>query len=374
MEKRKKKYIVYVVLDIYPCATGGMEIFYNKLLPAIAEKKNVALITACEKIKTNHYLIYRIPRKILSIPCTGRFAGLFFTALTLIKLRNNIHIVHLPYTSNSGRWGFIFPLLKKYFGIAYLLHIHGGGMRPWEKLNADRFLFRHAFKILAVSNIIKNEYESRSRRKIDVVYPLVPFQAAQADRNDIRNQLGFHVNDRILLFVGSLKELKAPDVLLESFHQMGKKYIEDHQLKLIYVGDGPLKKNLEFKANCLGFKQHVIFTGKIPYNRVPQYYKMSDIYIIPSKFEGTPKSLLEAMFNKLPVIGSNVHGISNIIDHYNNGLLFRPNDSLDLKNNLLWLIHNQEKAAGFAESAFRHFEHNFSFNSTLKQLIASYQS
>ena len=76
------KYVAYIMLDIYPCATGGMEIYYNNLLPEIARHKKVLLITCCNKIKDTNYQIEYISKKLYSIPGTTRIATLLFTAFT----------------------------------------------------------------------------------------------------------------------------------------------------------------------------------------------------------------------------------------------------------------------------------------------------
>ena len=138
-----------------------MEIFYSKLLPEIAQKENVVLITKCNKIECENFKIITIPDKFLWIPGTGKLASILFTAVELIKLKKNIKVVHLPYTSMGGRWGTVFPLLKWLFGIDYLLHIHGGGMKEWKKLGADKVLFHSASKIISVSDVTKTEYEKK---------------------------------------------------------------------------------------------------------------------------------------------------------------------------------------------------------------------
>lgn len=363
-----KKYVAYVVLDIYPCAIGGMEIFYSKLLPEMAKIEDVALITACKKIESTSFRILRIPKKLFSIRGTGRFATLLFAAKALIKDRRNIKLVHLPYTSNAGRWGFVFPLLTKMFGIKYLLHIHGGGMKPWKKLNADKALFKYASKLLAVSDITKKEYEKRTGRTIEVVFPLIPFISAPESKDEIKLKLKFNPNDKIILFVGSLKELKAPDVLFEAFLQLDESFIKSNNLRLVFVGDGNLREELKNKVSSTSFQQYVTFTGKIPYSEIPQYYRIADIYVIPSKFEGTPKSLLEAMFNKLPVIGSNVNGINNILTHNENALLFDTGKTVQLSRFLSVLIMNDEKSKDLAQSAFNHYYKQFKFENTVYQL------
>lgn len=372
MKVNKKQYVTYLVLGIYPCQTGGMEIFYFKLLPKIAEKEYVALITHCNKIISDNYKIIRIPKNVFSIPKTSRIGTLFYVTLALVKHRKQIKIVHFPYTSNAGKWGFVLPLLKIIFGIKYLLHIHGGGMKPWQKRNADRILFKHADKLLSVSSVTKEEYQIRSNREIEVVLPLVQFEQAKESKLNIRRKFNYSLDVKIILSVGSLKELKAPDVLLEAFTQLGKEFIQEHKLRLIFVGDGPLRNQLAARTEELGLAPYVVFTGKISYDDVPEYYKMSDIYVIPSKFEGTPKSLLEAMYNILPVIGSNVNGISNLVKHNENGFLFQPNNSLDLKEKIIYVINNPEKAKHYAEKAHYYFSKHYNINTTITQLINFY--
>jgi len=230
MPDRERQSLVYVVFGIYPCSTGGMEIFYNKLLPEIAKTEDVILVTNCNKIESEAFKILIIPNKIFSIPGTTKIASLLYTATTLIRIKKHIKIVHLPYTSSSGRWGFIFPLLTKLYGIKYLLHIHGGGMKKWKRLNADKALFKHATKILAVSDITQREYEKRSGRNIEVVLPLVPFESSSESKEKARKILHISPQERVILYVGSLKGLKAPDVLLDAFVKLGKEFISQNRL------------------------------------------------------------------------------------------------------------------------------------------------
>ena len=374
MNINKEKYVVYLVLSIYPCSTGCLEIFYHKLLPEMAKRENVAIITSCNKLKNPNYKVIIIKKRILSIPGTGKFGIIIHSASALIKFRKNVKIIHFPYTSNSGRWGLLFPLLKKFFKISYLLQIHGGGMKPWKKINLDRILFRYADKILAVSTIIKDEYEKRSGRTIEVGYPLVPFVKASESKDYIKAKLKFNLEDRIILFVGSLKELKSPDVLLNAYIQLGKQYIEKNNIKLIFVGEGVLKESLIKQVNSNDLSQRVIFTGNISYFKVSYYYKIADIYVIPSKFEGTPKSLLEAMFNKLPIIGSNVNGINNIIIHNTNGMLFKEDHINELEAHIRTLLNDEEKADYLAKAACKTYKKSFSFKNSVRQLIYSYNT
>jgi glycosyltransferase involved in cell wall biosynthesis len=372
MPDPEKKYVVFVVPGIYPCSTGGMEIFYSKLLPEIAGKEDVILITKCGQAVHESFTTIHMPERILSLPGTGRFATLLFTAMALAGIRKQIKIVHLPYTSNSGQWGFVFPLLNRLFGIRYLLHIHGGGMRKWKKLNADKTLFKIAARILAVSETTKTEYEKRSGRNIEIVLPLVPFETTVESREALRKKHHMDPHDRVILFVGSLKELKAPDVVLEAFVRLGDKFVSANRLKLIFVGSGPLSASLKNRVNSLRWGKRVIFTGLVPYAEIPQYYRLADIYVISSHFEGTPKSLLEAMFNRLPIIGADVNGINSILTHNVNALLFEKDNADQLRQCMKDLVTDTDKAEVLSKEALARFNEGYNFDNTVVQLEKIY--
>jgi glycosyltransferase involved in cell wall biosynthesis len=371
--KLDSKYVVYIVPGIYPCSTGGMELFYHHLIPEIAKKLNVIMITSCNKVHAIDFTIIKIPDRIISIPGTARFAVLFFTAVNLIKMRKKIAVVHLPYTSNAGKWGFIMPVLRRFFGIRYLLHIHGGGMRKWKRMNADQALFINAEKILAVSEVTRTEYEKRSGRDIQVVFPMVPFKMVEKDKEEARAELGFNADDRIILFVGSLKGLKAPDVLLNAFILLGDQYIQEQKLKLVFVGDGVLKTQLKSAILQHGFEESVIIKGKVQNELVPPYYRAADIYVIPSHFEGTSKSLLEAMHSGLPIIGSDVNGINNLLENNRDAFLFIPNDPEDLSKQIDKLIRNPQVMIALGAKAIEKYNKLFSFEKTIDDLTNIYQ-
>ena len=374
MKDTTKKAITYVVLEIYPCYIGGLEIFYHKLLPAISERFDVILVTNCRKAKNDRYQIEKTSRKLFSIPGTTRFATLFFTALKLISLRRKIEIVHIPYTSNGGRWGFVFPFLKRFFGIKYMLQIHGGGMGKWKRFNADRSLFKHADKITSVSEITKAEYEKRSGRDIEVVFPLVPFEKPELSKTELRAQLNIDPEEFVILFVGSLKDLKAPNILLDAFLAFGLDTIAAKKLKLIFVGDGHLKPVMEKQVEQANAQAHVQFTGKVPNEEVPGYYNSADLYVITSQYEGTPKSLLEAMFNELPIIGSRANGIENVLTHKHNGLLFDIDDSAGLHEMINEALADGELRKSMGAEARVKYDADYSFGQTIDGLTRIYNS
>ncbi|GAG04436.1 unnamed protein product, partial [marine sediment metagenome] len=249
----------------------------------------------------------------------------FHIILKLKKLSEQIDVIHVSYTSNSV---LAYPMLlaKKLFGIPYVISIHGGGMHPWHPKTPHKLFFQQAGSIVAVSKTIKEEYELRCNRKIKVIYPLIPFKDSKISKNELINKYGFRDTDIIILSLGSIKRIKGSGILLHAFFKLGRKYIKNNNLKLLYVGTGPMKTSLEKIVEKKKFNEHIKFYGSVPYEKVHELYKVAHIYVIPSLFEGTPKSLLEAMFNGVPIIGSDTNGINNIIIDNWNGLLFKVSD------------------------------------------------
>lgn len=116
---------------------------------------------------------------------------------------------------------------------------------------------------------------------------------------------------RRICFVGRLEEQKNPLALLEA--------VKGLNVEVVVVGGGSLREQLEEKARVE--RLAVSFLGNLPHRQLPQLINNSDIFILPSLYEGHPKVLLEAMACGAPVIGTNVPGIRELIRHGETGLL-----------------------------------------------------
>jgi len=115
-----------------------------------------------------------------------------------------------------------------------------------------------------------------------------------------------------LLFVGSLAQLyKAPDILINAVAICVQEGID---LKLTMVGDGKHRSDLEAQVAALGLKERVCFRGQLTAgNAVQAELDQADLFILPSKTEGLPRAMVEAMARALPCIGSRVGGIPELL-------------------------------------------------------------
>jgi glycosyltransferase involved in cell wall biosynthesis len=116
---------------------------------------------------------------------------------------------------------------------------------------------------------------------------------------------------RRMCFVGRLDKQKNPLALLDA--------IKGLDIELIMVGSGPLEGLLQKKARDENLP--VRFLGNVPHGQLPEILNSASLFVLPSHYEGHPKTMLEAMACGLPVIGTDVPGIRELIEHRETGYL-----------------------------------------------------
>ena len=374
ISKHKKKvkinptHISFLMISplIYPHHTGGLELFNFHL--------------ACETSRRGndvHLLTRKLLPGIESIKIHRFFtrSWLVDALQTLLFCSFNSHVqaMHIPYTSNSN---LVYPinLLPHRRQIPHVVYIHGGGMHPWKDPAASRRFFHSASAVMAVSKRLQKEYAQRIDRPVEYIPPMIPFQMPVTGKVKLRLCLGFGPSDLIFLVVGSIKEIKGSDFLVRTILSMERGFLGHYHLRFVFLGDGPLRKPLEQEISSAGLQAHVIFKGLIPHEKVGDYFKAADVFLIPSKFEGTPLALLEALFHGLPAIGSDVEGINDILDDGHTGLLFKPFDSVALVEKIISLIQAPGLRKRLGQTGRQLFDAEYSFNRVMDRHLAVLQA
>lgn len=276
--------------------------------------------------------------------------------ISLDIFRDTLHkkfdIIHL-------HSGISIPLLAGYFvskknKIPLIITWHGDSVRiP----NQDRYcgfisslaiilykfiiqrILHDAIAIITVSNQYVNisQYLTKYREKIwcipnginlEEFYPIGNIEEMKT-KIDIDGK-------KIILFLGSLYPIKGPDILLNAIPDVIK-----HNNNVIFViaGDGNKQFYVNL-ANELNVSKYVRFTGYLNNNEKLNYLKISDVFVLPSRMESFGIVNLEAMASSLPVIATNVGGVSDLIQDKINGLLIPPNDHITLSNSIVELLKN----------------------------------
>ncbi|HOE10379.1 MAG TPA: glycosyltransferase family 4 protein [bacterium] len=153
----------------------------------------------------------------------------------------------------------------------------------------------------------------------------------------VREELGLTEDRKIIGTVGRLTREKRYDWLLDTL----KPVLESHPTCcLVLVGDGPERGPLESRAERLGIRDQVIFTGHR--KDVPRLLAAFDVYVLCSESEGYPVSLAEAMAAGCAVVSANVGGVSEIVTSGENGIVVLPNDAISLRDAVGDLLQNKQ--------------------------------
>ncbi len=163
--------------------------------------------------------------------------------------------------------------------------------------------------------------------------------------SELRQRYDLDPDKKIILSLGRISEEKSVDVIL---NQMPSLLKAQPNSQLLIVGDGPYMEHILQVTRDLNIEEYVVFTGSIPYDDVPYYYALADVFVSASKTETQGLTIFEAMASSCPVIvydDSNIDGI--VIDYYS-GRRFNTED--DLLQTLTETLSQPEKADSMAQN------------------------
>ncbi|HEX2947101.1 MAG TPA: glycosyltransferase family 4 protein [Clostridia bacterium] len=176
-----------------------------------------------------------------------------------------------------------------------------------------------------VQNVLKRYGVKKEMFRIPTGIQLNRFtkQLPDSERLGLRRALNISENDSILLSVGRLGKEKNIQELIGFMVKLTKC---DKNVKLLIVGDGPYRKELENEVKELGLEECVIFTGMVPQDKVPDYYHLGDIFVNASRSETQGLTYIEAMASGLPLLCRRDECLINVIDQGNNGFMYETED------------------------------------------------
>ena len=151
----------------------------------------------------------------------------------------------------------------------------------------------------------------------------------------LKKELGIKEDDFVILFVGRIAKEKSIDFLIDNQSSLVRK---NKKCKLLIVGGGPDLDVLKKKAKKLG--DNVIFTGKVPWNDVPNYYHLANCFATASTSETQGLTIIEAMAAGIPVVAYDDEAFNTVINEEEDGYLF--SDKKKYKNSIIKLMSDKE--------------------------------
>ncbi|MDF1859076.1 MAG: glycosyltransferase [Verrucomicrobiales bacterium] len=160
------------------------------------------------------------------------------------------------------------------------------------------------------------------QKKILTIYNGVDTQLFHlGEKGAVRAALDLPQDTPIALFVGNLLPIKDPELLLHAFAKLRRKS------QLVILGAGPLDSALKQLAGKLGIAKSIHFAGPQPPEKVALYMQAADTLCMSSKNEGLPNVILEAFASGLPVVSTNVGGVSEVVTTPELGTLTAPSNA-----------------------------------------------
>jgi glycosyltransferase involved in cell wall biosynthesis len=265
------------------------------------------------------------------------------------RLFSHYDIVHVHYPSSANIMAAA-PVLLRRKPLVVTIHgsdLHSLPQSGLQKLLVGNFL-RSADAVIAVSADLKHQLVKNlhiREEKISVIHvgcDLTFFKPRPAHEiAALKKQMGLDLDTMHILFVGAILVRKGLDVLFKSLAEIKA----PSRPVLLIAGAGPEHGLLENLAKTLGISDSVRWLGVKHPGEISALYAVSDIFVLPSRTEGTPTVMLEAMASGTPAIVSRVGGVPEVIAHDKNGFMVEPEDVAVLGKLILNLAHDPELRA-----------------------------
>ncbi len=349
---------------------GGLEtVVFNLLQHLNREKYNVYLGYLDNKTPQLHKFqkagikTYCLYRKIKRIDYHLPFR------LGRILKNKKIQLLH-SHNASCFFFGTIASNLARIKANVFTEH---GRMLPDRRLIkiTNRFLSHFNDRTVTVSQDMKKKllyYEKFNPQKVSIILNGVDLQ--KNDNETFSNTEFMHLKDDYFLIgiIARLVPVKNHMCLFRALERIIRKYLN---IRLLIIGDGPLKTKLIKKAFKMGIESYISFLGER--NDVTKILNILDLFVLPSVNEGLSMTLLEAMASGVPVIASDVGGNPEIIKHCINGYLFPTDDDKKLSNIIISLIQKPGELERIGKIGKQTIVQRFTLNRMAREYEQLYQ-
>ena len=192
----------------------------------------------------------------------------------------------------------------------------------------------------------------------------------------MRDRLGLPPDALVVGALGRLVHKKGFDVLIAALPGLLDCVPRAH---CVIAGEGDLGEALKRQAEGLGLGRRVLFPGHVLWQDTPDYYAMCEVVAVPSvvdshgNVDGLPNMLLEAMATGRAVVGSDLAGIPEAIEHERSGLLVPPGDAVALAAQLARVLGDAELRISLGRGARERMERHYGWGSIAQRMLGAYQ-
>lgn len=283
-----------------------------------------------------------------------------------IKASKKLHIpiVHTLHTSWKDYIQYLFPQLDKGFHKQLLWLEKKWFTAPVSKASE--------IEIVPTKKVIQDLSLYGIDKKVEVVPTGIELErfddnhVSKEDVEKLKKSLGIE-DEFIFSYVGRASKEKSINVIIDAFRMA---FNDDPKVKLLIVGGGPELEELMSVADKDGITRNIIFTDSVPWDKIPVYYHMTDVFINASKTETQGLTYIESLASGTPVLVQKDEVIEDVvIDNYN-GYIFDGVESLSLK--MKYIVDNKGELDKLRDNCYKSLK-NYSKEQFSKNIIEIYK-
>jgi len=358
---------IHVMQVLHTLEIGGAE----KLAYDIAKKFDPSFKFSFFCLDNLGYLSDVIRKEGGNTYCFGRKEGWDFSLIkkfASLLTENEVDIVHAhQYTP------YFYSVIASVFSKrkTKVIFTEHGRHQP-DKVRPKRVVFNKIFqcftsRFTGVAKFSKDslvEFEKIPASKIDVIYNGIDLEnfPKHFSKPGVRKKLNFNIDDKLIGIIARLDPIKDHNSLITAVSLIKDKF---KNCKLLIVGDGPTRDELEKQTDSLNLRNNVIFLGMR--TDVPELLMALDVFVLPSIMEATSVTLLEAMSASLPVIATKVGGNKEIVIDGSTGILVEPHTPEQIAGTLTKLLEDTPYAKNMGLAGRLRIEQHFTFQKMIDQ-------
>src|SRR5436190_10639274 len=337
---------------------GGSGVLATELGKALAQKSHqVHFITYQQPVRLNGF-IPNIFYHEVQVPPYPLFdyppyeTALASTMVDVIR-NNNLDLLHVHYAIPYASAAYVAKqILKKeniQIPVVTTLHETDITLVGRDKMYAPvvAFSINQSDAITAVSNNLRDETYKifNIEKEIEVIFNFVDVQRFMRKPIDAFRKVIAPNGERILLHASNFRKIKRVQDVVQIFYNVNKEL----RSKLLFVGDGPERQTAEELCRKLGVCDQVQFVGK--QEQIEEILAIADLFLLPSEYDSFGLATLEAMAAGVPVVSTNVGGLSEIIIPGETGYMSNIGDITGMSNDALKILKDDQTLRGFKARA-----------------------
>lgn len=358
---------------------GGGERVFSQIINALPSDRYEVFIASMPGGEF-HQSITRDGITVCPLDFSHRFNPLLAVRLFRLVKKHRIDLVH----GQGARVDFYARIAAHTAGVKYIstvaMPVEGFDVSYWKRYIyclLDHFTERYVDRFLLCSEALRKTYVEKhlvppdkairiyNGIELEKYSPAVNHTSAAG----LKKELGL---DNASVLVGAIGRMSWQ----KGFEYMVRAIPAVHavipEVKVLFIGDGPLKHELEHLARQCGVEETIVFTGFR--SDIKEVLSAVDVLAVPSLREGFPMITLEAMAMAKPIVATEIKGMDEQILDMKTGLSIPPADTDSLGSAIIRLLDNKDLARSLGQNAREYVAANFSLDRTLQETQDVYQT